>query len=209
MIMKNNRYKNIILKRLFDILFSVIGLITFGLVIIIFVFLSTIETNSNGLFFQKRVGYRGKLFKIIKIKTMYIQNQNKSSITLKNDPRITKIGKFMRRFKIDELPQLINILKGDMSFVGPRPDLPEIINQIPKHERDIILSVKPGVTCLSSIDFINEENSFTNENNSIEYIMKNIMPKKIKLNIDYINNMNLKNDIFIIIKTIIKIITSF
>ena len=197
-----------LLKRLFDIIFSIIGLIIFGWIIFILAFISAIETNANGFFFQKRVGYRGKIFNIIKIRTMHIKKQNNSSITLKNDPRITKTGKFMRKYKIDELPQLVNILKGEMSFVGPRPDLIDIVNQIPKHERDIILSVKPGVTCTSSIMFLNEENLFIKEMNSSEYNMKYVIPRKTKLNIDYIYNMNFKKDIIIIMQTIFKILTS-
>lgn len=187
------------IKRVFDFLLALIGLFFTWPIILVAWIIASIETKSNGFFLQKRVGENGKLFTIIKIKTMY---PNKgSSITTANDKRVTKSGKFFRKYKIDELPQLVNVLIGDMSFVGPRPDVKGYADKL-QGEDKIILSVKPGITGPATLKYKNEEEILAKVDNPIEYNDKVIWPDKVKINKEYIKNWSLKKDIEYIIKTI-------
>jgi lipopolysaccharide/colanic/teichoic acid biosynthesis glycosyltransferase len=192
--------KNKIIKRLFDFFLALLGLLITWPIILIAWIIASIETKSNGFFLQKRVGENGKLFTIIKIKTMYPDKKG-STVTTANDSRITKSGKFFRKYKIDELPQLINVLKGDMSFVGPRPDVPGYADKLEGEDR-IILSVKPGITGPASLKYKNEEEILASVKNPKEYNDKVIWPDKVKINKEYIKNWSLKKDIEYIIKTI-------
>ncbi|MEO1923881.1 MAG: sugar transferase, partial [Nautiliaceae bacterium] len=168
-------------------------------IILIAWIIATVETKSNGFFLQKRVGQNGKLFTIIKIKTMY---PNKgSTVTTANDNRITKSGRFFRKYKIDELPQLINVLKGDMSFVGPRPDVPGYADRLEGDDR-IILSVKPGITGPATLKYKNEEEILAEVDDPVKYNNEVIWPDKVKINKEYIKNWSLKKDIEYIIKTV-------
>jgi lipopolysaccharide/colanic/teichoic acid biosynthesis glycosyltransferase len=191
--------KNKLIKRIFDFLLSLIGLLITWPIILIAWIIASIETKSNGFFLQKRVGENGKLFTIIKIKTMYPNNG--SSVTTANDSRITKSGKFFRKYKIDELPQLINVLKGDMSFVGPRPDVPGYADKLEGEDR-IILSIKPGITGPATLKYKNEEEILARVNDPIKYNNEVIWPDKVKINKEYIKNWSLKKDIEYILKTI-------
>jgi len=191
--------KDRVIKRVFDIVFSFFLLIiTFPIILIAWI-VASFETKSNGFFLQTRVGENGKLFKIIKIKTM--KDIPGTTITTANDKRITKSGKFFRKYKIDELPQLINILKGDMSFVGPRPDVPGYADKL-KGEDRIILSIKPGITGPATIKYKNEEEILAKVKDPIKYNDEVIWPDKVKINKEYINNWSLLNDIKYILKTI-------
>jgi lipopolysaccharide/colanic/teichoic acid biosynthesis glycosyltransferase len=192
--------KDKIIKRIFDFSFALIGLLITWPIILIAWIIASIETKSNGFFLQKRVGENGKLFTIIKIKTMYPEKKG-STITTANDKRITKSGKFFRKYKIDELPQLINVLIGDMSFVGPRPDVPGYADKLEGEDR-IILSVKPGITGPASLKYKNEEKFLASVKNPKEYNDKVIWPDKVRINKEYIKNWSLKKDIEYIIKTI-------
>jgi len=192
--------KDKIIKRIFDVTFSFIGLSITWPIILIAWLIASIETKENGFFLQKRVGENGKLFTIIKIKTMKSGNID-STITTADDPRITKSGKIFRKLKIDELPQLINVLKGDMSFVGPRPDVPGYADRLEGEDR-IILSVKPGITGPATLKYRNEEEILAKVENPREYNDKVIWPDKVKINKEYIKNWSLKEDIKILIKTI-------
>jgi len=190
-----------LIKRIFDFILSLIGLIFTWPIILIAWIVATIETKSNGFFIQKRVGKDGKLFNVYKIKTMkQIPNIN-TTITTKNDMRITKSGAFFRKYKIDELPQLLNVLLGDMSFVGPRPDVPGYADKLEGDDR-IVLSIRPGITGPATIKYKNEEDILANVDNPIEYNDKIIWPDKVKINKEYIKNWSLKKDIEYIIKTI-------
>ena len=143
-------------KRGFDIVVSFLGLTFSWWVIFIAWVIATFETKSNGFFIQKRVGKNGKIFNVIKIKTMKKVEGVDTTITSSNDVRITKSGKFFRDTKIDELPQLINVLIGDMSFVGPRPDVPGYADKLEGEDR-IVLSIRPGITGPASLKYKNEE----------------------------------------------------
>jgi len=190
-----------VIKRIFDIVLSIIGLVFTWPIIFISWIIATIDTKSNGMFIQKRVGQNGKIFDVYKIKTMkYIPNID-TTITTKDDMRITKSGAFFRKYKIDELPQLFNVLKGDMSFVGPRPDVPGYADQLEGEDR-IILSIKPGITGPATIKYKNEEELLAKVDNPKQYNDEIIWPDKVKINKEYINNWSLKKDIEYIIKTI-------
>ena len=187
------------IKRIFDFTLALIGLLITWPVILIAWVIASLETKSNGFFLQKRVGQNGKLFTIIKIKTM--KDLPGSTVTTATDRRITKSGRFFRKYKIDELPQLINILKGDMSFVGPRPDVPGYADRLEGDDR-VILSVKPGITGPATLKYKNEEEILARVDNPKEYNDKVIWPDKVKINKEYIKNWSLKKDIEYIIKTI-------
>lgn len=189
-------------KRLFDILLSSIGLVLTFIIVLVAWIIATIDTGSNGFFIQKRVGRNGKLFRIFKIKTMKAVEGINSTITSAADVRITKSGKFFRNTKIDELPQLWNVLVGDMSFVGPRPDVEGYADKLKGDDR-IILSVRPGITGPASLKYKNEEEILSKQDNQKEYNDKIIWPDKVKINKEYIENMSLINDIKYIVKTII------
>jgi len=191
--------KDKLIKRIFDFSLALIGLLITWPIILIAWIIASIETKSNGFFLQKRVGENGKLFTIIKIKTMYPNNG--SSVTTANDSRITKSGKFFRKYKIDELPQLINVLKGDMSFVGPRPDVPGYADKLEGDDR-IILSIKPGITGPATLKYKNEEEILARVDDPIKYNNEVIWPDKVKINKEYIKNWSLKKDIEYILKTI-------
>ena len=191
--------KDKIIKRIFDVSLSLLGLLITWPIILIAWIIASIETKSNGMFSQIRVGKNGKLFKIYKIKTM--KDGKGTTITTANDERITKSGRFFRKYKIDELPQLFNVLIGDMSFVGPRPDVPGYADKLQGEDR-IILSIKPGITGPATIKYKNEEEILANVEDSKEYNDKVIWPDKVRINKEYIKNWSLKKDIEYIIKTI-------
>lgn len=151
-----------------------------------------LDTQSNGLFFQKRVGQYGKLFTIYKLKTMHPTTGN-----------VSKIGAFFRKYKIDELPQFLNVLKGEMSIVGPRPDIEGYYDQLVGENRKI-LELKPGITSEASIKYYNEETILEQQRDALHYNDSVIFPDKVKLNLEYYHNHNILLDIKIILKTIFK-----
>ena len=189
-------------KRIFDLFFSFFGLMIFLLPILILMIFASFSTQKFGLFSQKRVGRNGKLFKIFKIRTMKVKIPKEDFITLKNDDRITPFGKFLRAYKLDELPQLYNVLVGDMSLVGPRPDVPGYADYLEGEDR-IILSIKPGITGPATIKFKNEEDLLSDQKNPKKYNDDVIWPEKIKINKQYIQEWSLFNDIKCIVNTII------
>jgi lipopolysaccharide/colanic/teichoic acid biosynthesis glycosyltransferase len=190
------------LKRAFDMVFSFTGLLFAWWIILIAWFVATIETKSNGFFLQKRVGKNGKIFKLIKIKTMRQISGNDSTVTASTDRRITRSGRFFRNTKIDELPQLYNVLVGDMSFVGPRPDVEGYADKL-KGEDRVILSIRPGITGPASIKYRNEEELLAKQKNPREYNDNVLWPDKVKINKEYVKNQTFKKDIEYIIKTLI------
>uniref|UniRef100_UPI004048BA7D sugar transferase n=1 Tax=Flavobacterium sp. TaxID=239 RepID=UPI004048BA7D len=176
------------MKRSFDIIFSFIGLVFFFPLIFLCWFVACIDTRSNGFYFQKRVGYHGKLFNIIKIKTMRPDGHNLTTITRANDPRITRSGILFRKTKLDELPQLFNVLIGDMSIVGPRPDVPGYADQLEDYERNVLLSVRPGITGPASLAYRNEEQILAAHPDHILYNNEFIYTDKVRINLEYIKN---------------------
>lgn len=195
---------NRVIKRSFDIVASFIGLLITIPIILISSLLVLLCYKENGFFTQTRVGKHGKLFKIIKIKTMSSKVDYDTTVTTKNDPRITKLGGLFRKMKIDELPQLINVLKGDMSFVGPRPDVEELIDTIPQEVKEVFLSIRPGITGPATIKYRNEEEILAFIDNPQEYNDEVIFPDKVDINLEYIRNYKFTDDIKYILKTIFK-----
>lgn len=194
-------YYPALFKRGFDIILSFTGLLASWWIIALAIIAARYDTDMSGLFRQDRVGMFGREFEIYKIRTMRNLVHVNTTITQRNDPRITKLGQFMRRFKIDELPQLWNVLKGDMSFVGPRPDVPGYADQLEGDAR-ILLRVRPGITGPATLRYRNEEEILANVDDPEKYNNEVIYPDKIRLNIEYIKNYNFKTDLICIAKTI-------
>ncbi|MGC8804300.1 MAG: sugar transferase, partial [Bacteroidales bacterium] len=166
-----------------------------------------IKCSSKGpvFFLQKRVGRNNRDFFLIKFRTMYQEAEKKGLLTVgEKDPRVTIIGYFLRKYKIDELPQLINVLKGDMSLVGPRPEVRKYVDFYTEEQRRI-LNYRPGITDLASIKYVNENEILKNVDNPEEYYIRHIMPDKIKLNLKYLQNPTLKRYFSIIFKTFFSI----
>tara|TARA_B100000965_G_scaffold193669_1_gene161683 strand:- start:5591 stop:6211 length:621 start_codon:yes stop_codon:yes gene_type:complete len=190
-----------ILKRMIDIFASFFGLIILSPVIFFAWLIASSEVRGNGFFSQSRIGKNGKPFRLIKIKTMQTIDNFTSTVTTKDDPRITISGKLFRKAKIDELPQLWNVFCGDMSLVGPRPDVKGFADQLKGDER-LILTVRPGITGPASIEFKDEEEILASKSNPEKYNKEVIYPKKVQLNLDYIRNWTLLGDLKYILKTL-------
>jgi len=193
---------NQFIKRIFDITLSVIGLVLTWWIILIAWIVSSLETKSNGFFVQRRVGRDAEIFNVFKIKTMKKVDGLDTTITSSNDIRITKCGKFFRDTKIDELPQLFNVLVGDMSFVGPRPDVEGYADKLVGEDK-VILSIRPGITGPASLKYKNEEEILSKQENSKKYNDEVIWPDKVAINKEYIKRWSLRKDINYIIKTVI------
>ncbi len=191
-----------IVKRLFDITFAIVGIVVTLPVIIIAWAVASVETRSNGLFVQKRIGQHGKPFYVWKIKTMKPVSGMESTVTTSQDCRITKSGAFFRRTKIDELPQLFNVLFGQMSFVGPRPDVPGFADLLEGEDR-IILSLRPGITGPASLKYKDEETLLSKVQDPERYNKEVIWSDKVKINKAYIRNWSLSKDIGYLIKTVL------
>lgn len=192
--------------RFFDILFSIVGLI---LLIPLFIIICIIIllTSSGGIFyFQKRVGRFGNEFWLIKFRTMSTGSDKNGLLTVgENDSRITKVGKFLRKYKIDELPQLLNVIFGSMSIVGPRPEVKKYVNLYDDNQKRV-LTVRPGITDYASIYYSNESELLVVSDNPEQLYIDTIMPDKIRLNMKFIDNPSLGNYFRVIFLTIYKII---
>ncbi|WP_413531747.1 sugar transferase [Empedobacter brevis] len=187
-------------KNIFDYILALILLIFLVGLIVLLIIISSINTNEFGVFTQKRVGKNGKIFKIYKIRT--IKGISKSTITT-NQHQITKIGKILRDYKLDELPQLFNILKGEMSFVGPRPDVIGYADKLIGKDR-IMLSVKPGITGPAQLKYRNEEEILSKVKDPISYNDEIIWPDKVKINVEYVENWSFKQDLIYMFQTLFK-----
>jgi lipopolysaccharide/colanic/teichoic acid biosynthesis glycosyltransferase len=183
------------IKRIIDIILSLFGLFVFFPILLFAWIISSIETKSNGIFIQERVGKDSIFFKIFKIKTMKVVD---GSI---NDIRITKFGRYFRIYKIDELPQLWNVLIGDMSFVGPRPDVPGYADRLKGSDRKI-LSVRPGITGPAQLFYKNEEFLLNSHRDPTQYNDTIIWPNKVKINRKYVEGCSFSKDFYYIFKTL-------
>ena len=188
-------------KRVFDIVVAVVGLVITWPIIMFAWVAASIETKSNGIFSQERVGRYGKRFRVYKIKTMRPIEGYDSTVTTSEDKRITKSGAFFRRIKIDELPQLWNVLKGEMSFVGPRPDVPGFADKLEGEDR-VILELRPGITGPASLKYKNEEELLTRQEEPERYNREVIWPDKVEINKRYLYDWSLKKDIIYLLKTL-------
>ena len=190
-------------KRLFDIVFSFLGLILVFPSLLIIVFLIKKESPGPAFYREERAGKDGKLFKIFKFRSM-VMNADKigGPSTSADDPRLLKIGKFLRRYQLDELPQFINIFRGEMSFVGPRPEVPSEVERYDEETKKIILSVKPGLTDLATLEDVHEEEILRGAKDPHEAYRRLIQPKKLALAKEYVKNRSFWLDIKIILKTL-------
>lgn len=152
-------------------------------------------------FIQNRVGQDGKIFSMVKFRTMSLGHGG-SSITVKGENRITPLGSYLRKYKLDELPEFWNILKGDMSFVGPRPDVPGYADQLQGNDR-LMLSVKPGLTGAASLCFVNEEELLSKQNDPVKFNDEILFPEKVRINNNYINEWSFCLDVKIILFTLL------
>ena len=188
----NRRHR--FLKRSFDIVFSLVGLGATGWLILLAILASRHSTKKSGIFRQRRVGRHGSEFEIFKIRTMRDIPGVTTTVTADGDPRITRLGRLLRKYKIDELPQLYNVLRGDMSFVGPRPDVAELVQSLKGADR-IVLSVRPGITGPASIKYRNEEELLAVQSNPDAYNRSVIFPDKTRINREYVERYRFAWDI--------------
>jgi len=180
------------LKRGFDVLLSGLGLVLFSPLIVVLILFASIDTRSNGVFIQKRIGKDGRVFILYKLRTMKGISE-----------KISKIGFLLRKYKMDEILQLFNVFIGDMSFVGPRPDIPGYADKLEGEDR-LILNLKPGITGPASLKYYNEEELLSQAEDPLKYNDEVIYPDKVKINLEYYYNRSFWGDIIIIINTIFR-----
>lgn len=190
-------------KRIFDIIFSIIGIVIFCPLIFLCWMVAAVDTRSNGFFIHKRVGRHGRIINVFKIKTMYVCNGIRSHIASNNFSAMTKSGIFFRKYKLDELPQLFNVLLGSMSIVGPRPDVPNYADQLEGEDR-IILLLRPGITGPASIKYKDEEALLSVVDDPVFYNDMFIWPDKVRINREYFENYSFSSDIKYIFQTLFK-----
>lgn len=194
------------MKRLLDLICSLLGLIIllpFFLIIGVWIFL---DDYDSPFYQQERVGKNGKVFWLLKFRSMRVHSSQKVQLTVGKDPRITKVGHFIRKYKIDELPQLINVLKGEMSLVGPRPEVVKYVN-LYTEEQKIVLQVKPGITDYASLEYFEESDLLAQSIDPEKTYIDEIMPAKIQINLKYIPNANVLEDLKIIFLTLKRIVS--
>ena len=191
------------IKHLFDKIAALFGIILLSpFMLIIFVIHKIVMTKGRFIFKQERIGQHGKKFYIYKIRTM-TENDGNVFVTTANDERILPFGRWLRKTKIDEIVELVNVLKGEMSFVGPRPDVPGYADLLQGSDRKI-LELKPGITGPASLKYINEEVILAQVENPQQYNDEVIFPDKVKINLEYYHNRTFWGDIKIIFKTIFR-----
>lgn len=192
--------------RFFDILFSLLGLLLLFPAFLLLYLAICLESKGSGFFKQLRVGRDNRDFYVYKFRSMRVGADKKGLITVGGrDPRITRIGYFIRKYKLDELPQLFNVLKGDMSLVGPRPEVRKYVD-LYTNEQQKVLSVRPGITDYASIEYVDENLILGKADEPDKVYVELIMPNKIKYNMKYINNRNVKEYFKIIFLTFWSII---
>lgn len=197
---------SLVIKRIFDIVASLGGLIVLSPMLIVVAICIKLDSKGSVFFKQKRVGKNKEIFEIYKFRTMVTDAEKLGKqITVGNDSRITRVGKFIRKCKLDEFPQLINVLKGEMSLVGPRPEVPKYVELYDEYQEQILL-VQPGITDYASIEFRNENEILGESYNPEETYIEEIMPTKIDLNMKYIKNISMVEDIKLIVSTILAIL---
>lgn len=193
------------MKRVFDLVTSAVGLFFLLPFLLLIAFLVQIDSKGPALYRGVRVGRNGITFRIFKFRTMIVDADKRGgSSTAQNDPRITRVGRYLRRYKLDELPQLINVLHGEMSLVGPRPELEEHTRCYSEEER-VILTVRPGITDYASVKFMNLAERLGSENADAAYLME-VRPEKNRLRMQYVRNRTFWTDIKLIVITLLTVI---
>lgn len=194
------------MKRFFDITFSFFGLLFILPILLIVSLLIKFTSRGNVFYRQVRVGKNNKDFRIFKFRTMHINADKLGLLTVGGrDPRVTKVGYYLRKSKLDELPQLINVLIGDMSFVGPRPEVRKYVDLYTEEQKKV-LTVRPGITDLASVEYRNENEILSKQENPNQYYIDVIMPHKLNINLKYIKERSLLKDINVIFKTFLAIL---
>lgn len=194
------------MKRSFDIVFSLIGLIILLPLFIVVGLLIKLTSSGPVFYHQTRVGYMGKDFRLFKFRTMKVDADKNGLLTVGGrDPRVTSIGYYLRKFKIDELPQLINVLNGTMSFVGPRPEVRKYVDLYTEEQRKVLL-LKPGITDYASLEYFSENDLLARSSDPEATYINEVMPAKLKLNLKYMNDVGLYTDLKLILRTIGKIL---
>ena len=193
-------------KRIFDLFFALIGLIILAPLFLVVSIWIKLDSPGPAFFRQTRIGKFEEKFEIYKFRTMFVNAEKRGKlITVGEDNRITRSGKLLRKYKLDEIPQLINVLKGDMSFVGYRPEVPKYVDLYTPEQREIF-KIRPGVTDLASIKFRNESDLLATAEDPEKLYVGSIMPRKLELNRQYLQKKSLLFDIFIILKTFLAIL---
>ena len=197
------------MKRAFDLFFSIAGLIVLSPLFIVLAIWVKLSDGGPVLFRQERVGLNGRRFRMLKFRSMVVDaGAAGPSITRAGDARITPVGRILRQTKLDELPQLWNVLIGDMSFVGPRPEVPEYVARYTAEQRRV-LELKPGITDLATLEFRNEEEMLREKSANAEskselerFYLEYCVPRKIQLNLQYARKANVLRDVFVILRTL-------
>lgn len=192
-------------KRVFDFFISLWGTVLLSPVLLFTAILVKLTSCGPVFYVAPRVGRNGELFNLYKFRTMFVgaDKEREGSVTVRGDRRITPLGELLRRFKLDELPSLINVLKGEMSFVGPRPDVPGYADKLVGEARRI-LSLKPGITGPATLKYANEEELLASVNDPIRYNDEVIFPDKVRINLEYLDKWSLLTDIKLIFRTIFR-----
>ena len=194
-------------KRIFDLFFTLLGLPFLFPLFFIIGLLIKLEDGGPIFFVQKRIGYKGKPFLMWKFRTMIVDADKKGTlITIGKDPRITRVGYWVRKFKLDELPQLFNVLKGEMSLVGPRPEVEKYV-MLYTPEQEQVLNLIPGMTDPASIKYLNENELLAQAEDPERVYVEKIMPEKIEINLEYARVASCWNDFLVIIKTVLRILS--
>lgn len=196
-----------IAKRIFDLVFVLPGLLVLSPIFILVSILIKLDSKGPVFFKQERVGKNGQLFLIYKFRTMVVNAQSLGAkITIGKDSRITRAGLFLRKYKLDELPQLINVLTGEMSLVGPRPEVTEYVAYWPQDMYQLILSVPPGITDFASIEFRDENDMLEGVSDPVGKYVNEIIPKKLEYYSRYVRERSILIDLWLILRTIALII---
>lgn len=194
-------------KRLFDLFWTVPGTVLLSPLLLVIVVWIRLDSSGPVFFKQDRVGRYGEIFKVLKFRTMVVDAEKRGlKITVGCDSRITRPGYFLRKYKLDELPQLFNVLAGDMSLVGPRPEVPEYVNYYPEDLRVKILQLKPGITDRASIEYRDESNLLAESKDPSKTYIEEVLPAKLKYYSDYADKHTVIIDFILIIKTFLSLV---
>ena len=195
-----------LIKRIFDIVVSLVALLLLWWLILVAFVIASVDTRANGFFLQERIGKNGRRFKVIKIRTMRETScsesgQTVSTVTTADDVRVTRVGRVFRHFKIDEIPQLLNVLRGEMSVVGPRPDVSGFADSLEGEDR-LILEVRPGLTGPATLKYRREEQLLAQQLDPEQFNRDVVFPDKVRINRQYVENYSFGKDIKLIWKTL-------
>jgi lipopolysaccharide/colanic/teichoic acid biosynthesis glycosyltransferase len=194
------------MKRVFDLICCLVALIALLPLFVILAIAVKLDSRGPVFFSQERVGWGGRRFRLYKFRTMVADAaQCGPAITRGGDWRVTRIGKVLRRFKLDELPQLWNVVKGDMSIVGPRPEVPKYVALFPK-EYERVLTVRPGITDLATLQYRNEESVLQHAADAEQFYVEQVLPAKLKLNLEYLKKRGFFYDLKLILLTLVRIV---